>query len=221
LDLEFFLKERIKFVRYFYENAASPFERTIKLIEDEIEPYVPSYSEDGEPEFLTEWLEARDALVSVGLAAISMLSSSLQLFLSSWTDRFDRGEVQFKRTHKKGWLNAYKKIIVQVGLNLSDCPANWELIEQAVLVRNRSQHPDELTFWSITYSKSDLEKYPSPHFISEADRLRLEQKEQEISWWMVPNIYVDKSKIEDLSQEIEKLCSWLEEKYIRARYGYA
>lgn len=220
MDLEYFLKERTKFVRYFYENAARPFERTIKLIEEEKEPFVPPYSEGGAPAFFTEWLEARDALVSVGLAAVSMLSSSLQLFLSSWTDRIDYGKTKLKRTDKKkGWLNAYKKIMVNYDINLSDCPANWELIEQVVLVRNLTQHPDNLTALSISYSKNYIEKYPSPYFISEKDRLRLEQNEQEISWWMMPNVHIDQLKIEELSQEIEKLCSWLEAEYLTARYG--
>jgi hypothetical protein len=175
LDLEYFLKERTKFVRYFYENAARPFERTIKLIEEEKKPFVSPYSEGGEPAFFTEWLEARDALVSVGLAAVSMLSSSLQLFLSSWTDRIDYGETKLKRTDKKGWLNAYKKIMINFDINLSDCPANWELIEQVILVRNLNQHPDNLTALSISYSEDYLEKYPSPYFISEKDRLRLDR----------------------------------------------
>lgn len=218
MDLEFFLKERTKFARYFYKNAANSFETTIQLIKDEKEPFVPPYSEDGEPAFLSEWLEARDAIDSVGLATVSMLSSSLQLFLSSWTDRIDHGETKLKRTGKKGWLNAYMKIIADVGLELTNCPANLALIEQAVLVRNRTQHPDELTSLSISHSESDMEKYPSPHFISDIDRRRLEQDEQDISWWMMPNIHVDQQKIEELSLEIEHLCSWLENEYVQARY---
>lgn len=178
MDLEYFLKERTRFTRYFYENAASSFKKTIELIEAGKEPFVPPYSEDGEPPFMAEWLDARDALDSVGLAAVTMLSSSLQLFLSSWADRLDHGEVKFKRTNKqKGWLFAYREIILNVGLDFSNCPANFELIEQAVLIRNRAQHADELTSLGIRYSESDMEKYPSLHFISDADRHLLEKGE--------------------------------------------
>ena len=219
MDLEFFLKERTKFARYFYENAANSFETTIKLIEDGKEPFVPPYSEDDEPAFLSEWLNARDALNSVGLATVSMLSSSLQLFLSSWTDRIDYGEKKFKRKGKKGWFNAYMKIITEIGLELMNCPANLAIIEQAVLVRNRTQHPDELTTLNISHSETDMEKYPSPRFISDRDRRRLEQQEQDISWWMMPNILVDQPKIEELALEIEHLCSWLENEYVQTKHA--
>jgi hypothetical protein len=221
LDLEFFLKERTKFARYFYENAANSFKTTIKLIEDGEEPFVPPYSEDGEPAFLSEWLDARDALDSVGLATVSMLSSSLHLFLSSWTDRIDHKKTELKRTSTKGWLDAYIKIITDVGIELTNCPANLALIEQAVLVRNRTQHPDQLTSISISHSKNDMEKYRSPHFISENDRRRLEQLEQDEQgiWWMMPRIHVDQPKIEELALAIEDLCSWLENEYIQARHA--
>ena len=84
MDIEFFLKDRIKFIRYFYEAAIAPFAKTMDDIENEVEPYVPSYSEDGEPPFLSEWIDAKSGLETCGHHALSMLASSLQLYLKAW-----------------------------------------------------------------------------------------------------------------------------------------
>ena len=59
MDVLFFLKERTKFIRYFYETAGEPFRETIRKIEADEAPFDdPPYSEDGEPPFLEEWTEA-------------------------------------------------------------------------------------------------------------------------------------------------------------------
>ena len=79
----------------------------------------------------------------------------------------------------------------EVGFKLSECPADLELIEQAVMARNRGQHPDHLTILRTTHSKSDLEKYPSPYFVSETDRKIVDLDGSDQSWWLIPNIYVD------------------------------
>lgn len=62
MDVLYFLKERTRFIRYFYETACQPFRETMRKIEAGEEPFEPPYSEDGEPPFLTEWLEADTAL---------------------------------------------------------------------------------------------------------------------------------------------------------------
>lgn len=105
LDIEFFLKERTRITLYFYTNASKPFIEIMEAIENNYAPYDnPPYSEDGEPPFLSEWLEANDAYLSVGLTALSMLSSAIQLFLSCWADRIERKGSPLKRKSKNGWL---------------------------------------------------------------------------------------------------------------------
>jgi len=58
MDIEFFLKERTTFIRYFYKTASAPFAKIIFDIENKMAPYIPPYSEDGDPPFLSEWLDA-------------------------------------------------------------------------------------------------------------------------------------------------------------------
>lgn len=173
------------------------------------------YDESGEPQYMQEWQDARTGFESVGLAALSMVASSLQLFLNDWVHyRLEAwGKPKYKRKHKKGWFYAYCKILEEIGTDLKACPANLELIEQAVLARNRGQHPENLTMLQTTHSKSDLEKYPSLYFVSETDQRVIDLDNGELSWWLSPKVYVDESKLRTVISEVEKLCEWLEEEY--------
>ena len=74
MDVECFFRMRTAFIRNFYKTAVKPFREVQDLIDREEEPYVPPYSEDGEPPFLDEWIEADTGAQFVGRAAISMLS---------------------------------------------------------------------------------------------------------------------------------------------------
>lgn len=78
MDLCFFLKERTKFIRQFYNNASLAFDEIKRKIEQEEEPYVQPYSENEEPAFLEEWIKAEESLHVLGYSCISMLSASLK-----------------------------------------------------------------------------------------------------------------------------------------------
>ncbi|ERP97083.1 hypothetical protein Q666_16950 [Marinobacter sp. ES-1] len=218
LDIEFFLKDRTKFIRYFYDTAAAPFTKIMSDIENGVEPYIPPYSEDDEPPFLTEWLDAKSGLETCGHHALSMLSSSLQLYLKAWVDRLDKYhgmkfDVNFK---KKGWFNGYREIFNEVELNISECPANLEIIEQIPLVRNRVQHPEQLTSINISHSESDLSKLSNPYFVQESE-LSLAAEQEKQSWLFPPTIAPTKEKIIEAINNVEMLCSWLEAQYWSAR----
>lgn len=218
MDIKFFLNERTTFIRYFYETASEPFAKIMSDIQNEVEPYVPPYSEDGEPPFLSEWLDAKSGLETCGHHAISMLSSSLQLFLKAWVDRLDRHhgmtfEVNFK---KKGWLNGYREIFKRVGLDMAACPVNLKIIEQIPLVRNRVQHPEQLTSINISHSKSDLSQHPKPYFAQESE-LALVSEQDEQSWLFPTTISPTKEKVQDAISNVNLFCSWLESEYWAAR----
>ena len=85
MEVLYFLKERTKFIGRFYEAAGEPFRTTIDKIEAKEAPFdEPRCSEDGEPAFMEEWLEASMALEMLGRTCISMLSASLQLYFKTW-----------------------------------------------------------------------------------------------------------------------------------------
>ena len=181
-------------------------------IENKKAPYIPQYSECDEPPFLCEWLEARDGLNSIGLATVSMLSSAVQLYLSAWTERIERPNNKLDRKGNKGWLKAYKKITSDFGVDYSSCPANFDLIEQTVLARNRTQHAESITSNGVNHSQNDLSKFPSPHFVSDSDKAMFKSNS---SWWLTPQIHIDNNNLKAVVYEIEKFCNWLEEEYIK------
>ena len=216
MDIEFFLRERTNFILYFYSHATIGFLKIIHAIENEEEPFVPPYNEDGEPPFLTEWMEAKTGLNSVGYAALSMISASLSLYLEEWTVRIEDPQSKFNRKHKKGWFYAYKQIFKNTGLVLEYCPANIELLEQTVLARNRVQHPEDIVQIEVHHSKKDLQRHPSPFFLSEHEAKMLNESDLASSW-MTPKVSIDEAKLKEVVCHVELLCSWLESQYMNAR----
>ena len=153
MDIEAFLKLRTTFIRYFYENSVKPFNEIKTAIENEEESYIPPYSEDGEPPFLAEWMDADQGADAVGHVCISMLSSSLHLFLKAWVSRLEKEHgIKFNMDFKKkGWFSGYKRIFLELQLLLSECTVDFDVIEQITLARNRVQHPEDLTVMRVEY----------------------------------------------------------------------
>ena len=220
MDIEHFLKSRTAFIRYFYENAVSPFNEIKIAIENEQEPYIPPYSEDGEPPFIEERMDAEQGVETVGHACISMLSSSLQLFLKSWITRLQNAHgrkfnANFK---KKGWFHGFKHIFNELELPLSQCGANLDVVEQITLARNRVQHPEELTQLGVDHSERDLKRFPKPFFASETElKMASRDGDGSATWWLRPSVKSSKEKIFEAINQVELLCAWLEQEYWKAR----
>jgi len=220
MDIEHFLEARTAFIRYFYENAVKPFNAIKIAIENEEEPYIPPYSEDDEPAFLEEWMDAEQGVETVGHTCISMLSSSLHLFLKSWVARLQNAHgmkfnVNFK---KKGWFNGYKQIFDELELPLSQCGANLDLVEQITLARNRVQHPEEITKLGVDYSERDLKRFPKPFFANETElKMASRDSDGSATWWLRPSVKSSKERIFEAINQVEILCSWLEQEYWKVR----
>lgn len=223
MDVLFFFNERTRFIRHFYETAGQPFRETIRKIEAEESPFDdPPYSEDGEPPYLAQWIEASEGLEVLGRACLSMLSPSLQLYFRTWERelgiRWKKGER--KRAFKKGFLGRYKTCFGDVlGLSWDECPANLDLIEQMTLARNRDQHPEQITTMRVDHSEKDLEKHPHPFFMSEIDQKIYADPEMEGVFWMSPSVHVSRDALYAAIEETEKLTEWLEEYMLAVRYG--
>ena len=225
MDVLYFFKKRTQFIRYYYETAGLPFFETKRKIENEEAPYDnPPYSEDGEPPYLDQWIEADEALEVLGRTCLSMLSPTLKLYFGTWEKElgiiWNNGERN--RVFKKGFLQGYRKCFEEVlGVSWDNCPADLELIEQITLARNRDQHPDEIASMRVRYAKNDLKKYPRPFFISESDRDLLDNLEIGSGIWMNPSVYVSRDTLYGAIYETEKLAEWLEEYMFAARYNQA
>ncbi len=219
VDISFFLKERTRFIKYYYDNGIAPFKTIMELIENEKDPYVPPYSEDSEPAFLAEWIDAQTAIEVVGHAAISMLSSSIQLFLKEWLKQIERFSnvkitVNFK---KNGGLRQCTEIFSCLEMNPSPCPANIDLIEQIFLARNRIQHPEQITYLTVSHAKTDLSKYPNPFFARESEVELLSKTNKLNNWLVPPTVAATREMVEESILHAELFCSWLDSEYWKCR----
>lgn len=214
MDIEHFLKARTAFIRYFYENAIQRFIEIKIAIEHQEEPFVPPYSEDEEPAFLEDRMNAERSIETIGHVCISMLSSSLKLFLQEWVDRLriDHGINFYVNFKKKGWFNGYKEIFENLKLPISNCGADLDVIEQITLARNRIQHPEILTTLRVIHSKKDLKKFPKPLFAKDSDL-----KMAMVIALHRPSVTSTKDNIFEAIRHVETLCSWAEEEYLKKR----
>lgn len=178
----FFLQVRTKFIRVFYEEACFPFTEPKRKVEAGEDPFEPPYSEDGEPPFLDQWMEADESIDVLGQMCISMLSSSLQLYLkesvSELRGRFSKllaktgaGRPEDNKTaFKGGWINGYRVYFRdQLGIDWTKAPSNLSLLEEIALTRNRAQHPGRITTLRIHQSDRDVAKHPRSFFTDELE----------------------------------------------------
>ena len=223
MDVLYFFKERTRFLRYVYGNATMPFRETMRKIEAKEVPFDnPPYREDGEPPYLDEWIDASEAMEVLGRNCLSMLSTSLNLYLWTWEQELPIRWTGDERKHafRNGYLDGYRACFEYIlEQSWADCPADLALIEQVTLARNRDQHPDEIVTMRVSHTRADLNKYPRPFFMSEFDRARLDEHELEHRFLMNPSVDVSPEQLEQAIAETERLASWLEEHLVAFRYG--
>lgn len=218
MDIDYFLKIRTEYIKYFYETATTPFLTIKNQIDNNIHPFSPSeFYENEEPEYLEEWQSADRGLETVSHTCISMLHSSLHLFMESWFSRLKtRHGMEIKLNFKKeGWFVAYKEEIIRLDFPIHESKVNFDIIEQILLARNRIQHPEKLVELRVSHSKSDLLKHKKAFFISEEEKSFLSNTE-ESSWWLPPSVTASKEKIFEAIFQVEEFASWLEKEYWKA-----
>lgn len=223
MDVLFFFKERTRFIRQFYKTAAAPFLQTMEAIEKSSPPFDdPPYSEDGEPAYLIEWIEASEALEVLGRTCLSMLSPSLRLYLKTWERQLGVRweEHERRKAFRKGFLNGYLTCFEKVsGIVRKECPADLDLIEQIILARNRDQHPEDITSMRVTHGRTRADFPSSQFFMSERDRAMFSKPEMRaLSFWN-PAVHVTGEQLFAAILETEKLVDWLEVRLLKARWG--
>lgn len=213
MDVRYFLGRRLEFIRQFYEVSSAPFVERKRQIEAEEEPFVPPYSEDPEPAFLEEWLEAEESLQVLGHTCVSMLAAIFHLYFKTMERQIGIPvDASLKGDFKNGWFHGYKAYFAQhFRIRFEDSPSRLEILEEIVLVRNRAQHPESITTDGSHYSDSDLAKLPHPFFVDENDAaLFSETEEGERAWLLTPPIRVTTEKLSVALSEVETFAEWLE-----------
>jgi len=213
MNVGFFLKGRIAFIRQLYSTASAPYVERKRKIEAEEDPFVPPYSEDDEPAFLEEWIEADESLHVLAYSCVSMLAAALHLYLKTWERQFGIPvDDSLKSVFKKSWLNGYKVYFARhAGIQFDNSQVDWEVLEEIVLARNRVQHPECITNHRTHYADEDLKKLPHPFFVDDRDNsLLADVDEGEKSWLIPPTLHVTGEKLSAAIAEVERFTDWLE-----------
>lgn len=227
MDAEAFLTYRTAFIRQFYDSAALSFCERKRKIEKNEPPFEPPYSEDPEPPFLSEWIEADQSLQVLGHMCISILSATLHLYLKEWEKNFFRrygakktagikDVSQYIKNKKAGLFNCYKDFSsTELGIVWSDSPANLTLLEEIVLTRNRVQHPEHIACLHVQHSEKDVKKLQRVFFMDEKELELFKEVDSEADSWLIPpTINISKDRMHHAIDEVEQFCSWLEEQQL-------
>ena len=221
MDVLFFLQLRTKFIRDFYIEASFPFTERKRKIEVGEEPFVPPYSEEGEPAFLDEWEQADESLDVLGQMCISMLAATLQLYIKESINELhslygtDVGRPEEnKATFKHGWVNGYRVLFRErFNIEWEKGPSNLGLFEEIVLARHRFQHPETISSLTVYQSDHDAAKHPRSFFADEAEMRFF--ADDELAEFVRPcRLSVTKEKLFAAIDEVDQFCAWLEQ-YLR------
>jgi hypothetical protein len=219
MDTIYFLKNRTQFIRFYFDAALKPFGDIKSAIENELPPFDdPPYSEDGEPSFLKDWMDAHSAAKILGLACVSLLSDTLKLYFQTLQHRvIGFGFKDKSAAFRHGFVAAYLGVLGPIlETDWSDCPADRAVIEQIVLARNRGQHSEDFTSLQVTHDDTMLQKYPNPFFASEEERQAWSAAGEVQSTFLMPEIEVTREKLFDAVTEVEKLAEWIESRLDKA-----
>lgn len=210
MDVEYILKERTKFIRYFYDNGVVGFRETLRKIEDQEEPFVPPYSEDAEPPFVAEYMDATYGIGAVGVAALSMLSDTLKVFFMTWEKLLG---VEFPkewqaRFRKEGFVAVYRDAFGQIAKDdWATCSVDFAVIEQVVLARNDAQHGDSLHSFQPSHGPKTVSKYSPPFFVTEYEK---GAAKEELAGFAGVDISISREDLWVATEEVEKLADWME-----------
>lgn len=216
MDVNFFLKERTRFIRAFYDHGVAPFRDIQNRIEAKAPPFNdPPYSEDGEPAFLTEWLDAETGADLLSQTCVSLLSDTLKLYFNTLQAEigfaFDQGGKAFKR----GFVAAYREALGEVfETDWSDCPVRFAVIEQVVLARNLSQHGGHLTSFHMSHDASTLRQHPQPFFASPQEAQAWKDSGGQNSF-LTPSVKITRERLFEAIEEVEQLGDWLDTRLVK------
>lgn len=223
MDLAYFLRERTNLIRLFYEKGRLPFEQMKQDIEDEVPPWAPPpfnpETDDPEPPFVAEWMQAEQTRELIGMLAVSLLSDTLKLYFDELEQEIGIAftDDKARRAHfKQGWVEAYRQILQRVmGEAYATCPVRFDLIEQVVLARNDFAHNSDFVTFQTRHNKQTLEKHPNPFFVElrhqpESTESRFPDDGDPPSWRAV-KIEVSRENLMTAIEEIEKLADWVQQ----------
>jgi len=219
MDAAFFLHRRTDFIRRYYSVSVEPFREIQRKINAEENPFdepPPSFDpEYGEPAFLEEWIQAGEAAQVVGRSAVSLLSDSLKLYFKALEQQlsFRLSRDGQATATKEGFLEAYKKAVGEVlETDWINCPVRFDVIEQVVLARNRSQHGVHLSILGARHDPKTLTKHRDLIFATEEELRMWTDDGANPESWLAPRLEITDENLGQAIAEVERLAEWLDKR---------
>lgn len=223
MEVLYFLQQRLLLIRHFYETASIPFVEIKRKIEASEPPFEPPYSEDGEPPFMEEWSQADIEVEVLGRTCVSMLSDSLKLYFLTWEKNLwiePPCQKCFRSEFGNGFLSGYLACFGKaLEVAWEDCPADLKVLEQVILARNRSQHPESLTSMGVSHDEATWEKHPRLFFARSSEANTTPNSDETGSFMLNPSIHVSRENLFSAIEQVELLAAWLEERMFAFKYG--
>jgi hypothetical protein len=218
VDVLFFLQQRTSFIRRYYDAAAAPFLETQRKIEAEEPPFVPPYSEDGEPPFLLEWLEAQMAIDVLGQNCVSLLAATLKLYFQTWEKLLGlTNQEQFKSEFKKGFVKGYRASFADVlAVDWATLPVDLDILEQVVLARNDAQHPGSIHTMAVSHGSAGGKARTVSLFVNPDEHALLGSDEMDS--WLPLTIKVSRENLFKAIDAVDAYATWLEEPLLDKRF---
>lgn len=213
MDLSYWMRQRTDIIRLFYDKGRVPFEQLKRDIEEEVRPWERPYfnpdTDDPEPAFLAEWMQADQTRELVGMLAVSLLADTLSLYFVELEREIGIAFVdQKERTalFKLGKVEAYRQIIEHVmGDAFKYCPVRFDVIEQVILARNDFAHGQDFISFQTTHNQRTVERHPNPFFTNANEHL----VDGDMPEWRRLTIEVSREKLMAAIDEVQKLADWV------------
>ncbi len=122
-------------------------------------------------------------------------------------------DVALKAAFKEGWINGYRVLFRDhLGIDWAQGPSDLRILEEIVLARNTSQHPDSITTLHVKQSKKHAAQYPRSFFADEFELLAWGDRNAHSAeqFWPI-RLNVTRDKLLAAIDEVERFCDWLDE----------
>jgi hypothetical protein len=221
MDAAYFLKERTRLLRFYYKESEKAFRSLQSNIELGQPPFDnPPYSEDTEPAFLQEWTDAETAVDILGQSCVAILSDTLKLYFQTLQSRvvgFSFGDEEAKLL-KRSFVAAYKDALGQIlDTDWNDCPVRFDIVEQVVLARNRTQHGASLISLAVSHDANTLSKHPQPFFTTEDELKTWLDNGGDPNSFFCPTVKITRNNLFAAFEAAETLADWIESRMTQAQ----
>ena len=145
---------------------------------------------------------------------VSLLSDALKLYFNTLQNReigFVISQAEKSLAQAQGFVALYKNALGEIlDTDWAACPARFDVIEQIVLARNRSQHGSNLISHHLRHDPATLRKHPRPFFARDEELKAWEEAGGNEDSYFVPMLEVTQEKLFAAIEEVDKLADWID-----------